>query len=84
MKSVRTMKTVSLGIMIALGLFAQSKSGYAQQLETITVAGGCFWCVEADFEKVNGVTEAVSGFAGGTDRKRSLLDLEMSAYRLVG
>jgi len=29
------------------------------------VAGGCFWCVEADFEKVDGVIEAVSGFAGG-------------------
>lgn len=37
----------------------------AQQTETITVAGGCFWCVEADFEKVDGVIEAVSGFAGG-------------------
>ena len=38
----------------------------AQQTETIVVAGGCFWCVEADFEKVDGVVEAVSGFAGGT------------------
>ncbi|MBB3711371.1 peptide-methionine (S)-S-oxide reductase [Limimaricola variabilis] len=37
----------------------------AQSTETITVAGGCFWCVEADFEKVGGVIEAVSGFAGG-------------------
>ncbi|MCZ4261307.1 peptide-methionine (S)-S-oxide reductase MsrA [Limimaricola sp. G21655-S1] len=37
----------------------------AQAPETITVAGGCFWCVEADFEKVDGVIEAVSGFAGG-------------------
>ena len=27
---------------------------------------GCFWCTEADFEKVQGVSEAVSGFAGGT------------------
>ncbi|MBY5933387.1 peptide-methionine (S)-S-oxide reductase MsrA [Tateyamaria omphalii] len=66
MTSVRTFKTVSLGLMIALGFLAQAKTGHAQQLETITVAGGCFWCVEADFEKVNGVTEAVSGFAGGT------------------
>ena len=30
------------------------------------VAGGCFWCVEADFEKVKGVTEVVSGYTGGT------------------
>lgn len=38
----------------------------AADLETVTVAGGCFWCVESDFEGVRGVTEAVSGFAGGT------------------
>ena len=29
-------------------------------------AGGCFWCVEADFEKLEGVNEAISGFTGGT------------------
>ena len=34
--------------------------------DTIVVAGGCFWCVEADFERVAGVTEAISGFMGGT------------------
>lgn len=34
--------------------------------ETLTVAGGCFWCVEADFEKVRGVSEVVSGYTGGT------------------
>jgi len=30
-----------------------------------TFAGGCFWCVEADFEKVTGVTAVISGYAGG-------------------
>ncbi len=30
------------------------------------LAGGCFWCVEADFEKLEGVTDAISGFTGGT------------------
>ena len=29
-------------------------------------AGGCFWCMESDFEKLEGVSEAVSGFTGGT------------------
>ncbi|WP_299073330.1 peptide-methionine (S)-S-oxide reductase MsrA [uncultured Paraglaciecola sp.] len=28
-------------------------------------AGGCFWCMESDFEKLDGVTEVVSGFTGG-------------------
>ncbi|MCF8063268.1 MAG: peptide-methionine (R)-S-oxide reductase MsrB [Deltaproteobacteria bacterium] len=31
-----------------------------------TFAGGCFWCVEADLEKVDGVIEAVSGYTGGS------------------
>lgn len=37
----------------------------AKDLQTITVAGGCFWCVESDFEKIKGVVGAVSGFSGG-------------------
>lgn len=37
----------------------QGETGYA------TFAGGCFWCTEADFEKVDGVVEAISGYTGG-------------------
>ena len=33
--------------------------------ETAIVAGGCFWCVESDFEQVPGVSEVVSGYSGG-------------------
>ncbi len=33
--------------------------------ETATVAGGCFWCVESDFEKVDGIIEVISGYTGG-------------------
>lgn len=46
---------------------ALAVTGMAQRAaaETAVFAGGCFWCVEADFEKVPGVTKAVSGFAGG-------------------
>ena len=65
MTARRTLKTVSLALSIALGLVVQAKTSHAQDLETLTVAGGCFWCVEADFEKVTGVREAVSGFMGG-------------------
>ena len=34
-------------------------------LETATFAGGCFWCIESDFEKVDGVVEVISGYTGG-------------------
>ncbi len=35
-------------------------------MKTAVVAGGCFWCVESDFEKLDGVSEVVSGYTGGT------------------
>ena len=34
--------------------------------DTAVFAGGCFWCMESDYEKLPGVIEAVSGYAGGT------------------
>ena len=38
----------------------------APGLQTIVLAGGCFWGIEAVFEHIKGVTDAVSGYAGGT------------------
>ena len=38
----------------------------AQATRTVVLAGGCFWCVEADYDKVPGVLETVSGYTGGT------------------
>ncbi len=35
-------------------------------IRTAYFAGGCFWCTESDFEKLPGVTEAISGYSGGT------------------
>ncbi len=35
-------------------------------METVTVGGGCFWCVEAVYERIEGVRSVVSGYAGGT------------------
>lgn len=37
----------------------------ADSIQTITLAGGCFWCIEAIFEQLNGVTKVESGYSGG-------------------
>jgi peptide-methionine (S)-S-oxide reductase len=37
-----------------------------ERQETATLGGGCFWCLEAVFDELGGVTDVVSGYAGGT------------------
>ncbi|HXK56425.1 MAG TPA: peptide-methionine (S)-S-oxide reductase MsrA, partial [Gammaproteobacteria bacterium] len=41
------------------------ESKHLAGLSVATFAGGCFWCVEAGFEKLPGVVEAISGYSGG-------------------
>lgn len=66
MSVLQNAKIAVLGILIVIGFAASHSKAHASGQEILTVAGGCFWCVEADFERVNGVKEAVSGFIGGT------------------
>lgn len=47
------------------GLFI-APGAWAQATAKATFAGGCFWCVEADFDKVPGVLSTTSGYIGGT------------------
>ncbi|MDH3815139.1 MAG: peptide-methionine (S)-S-oxide reductase MsrA [Acidobacteriota bacterium] len=47
-------------LLAAPGGAADSETAYA------TLAAGCFWCIEADFEKVEGVLSVTSGYTGGT------------------
>ena len=54
-----------LAVAIALGLVVEAHRAHAGTEQELVVAGGCFWCVEADFEKVPGVREVVSGYTGG-------------------
>ncbi|WP_306131349.1 peptide-methionine (S)-S-oxide reductase MsrA [Roseivivax marinus] len=57
------MRQTAFALAIAAGAVG---IGSAASADEITVAGGCFWCVEADFEKVEGVGDVVSGYTGGT------------------
>ncbi len=56
------MKTAIFSLFLTLGLFVSTSA----QADKVVFAGGCFWCMEKDFESLNGVTDVVSGFTGGT------------------
>ncbi len=45
------------------------------QYQLATFAGGCFWCMEAPFEKLDGVVSAVSGYCGGPEKNPSYKDV---------
>lgn len=64
-------------IVLSLGAFSpraesQASAGdttpEAPYTETAVFAGGCFWCVESDLEKLDGVGDVVSGYAGGASQ----------------
>jgi peptide-methionine (S)-S-oxide reductase len=52
-------------VLLAPSASAQTASATAGKTATAVFAGGCFWCVEADFEKLPGVIGAESGYTGG-------------------
>ena len=58
----RLLQITILTLLMVLGLFSLSAKSATEE---IILAGGCFWCVESDFESVPGVVDAVSGFSGG-------------------
>lgn len=61
------MKNIQIIILtIFLIIFFATGYVFSQTItEKATFAGGCFWCIEAAFEKVEGVLEAISGYTGG-------------------
>ena len=61
-------KPAILAGLIVIGLAVHSQPAQAAGTETLTLAGGCFWCIESDFESVIGVKEVVSGYTGGSTK----------------
>jgi len=54
-----------LKYILILSLLTYFPMSYAAKT---VLAGGCFWCMESDFEKLKGVTNVISGFTGGTHK----------------
>ena len=54
-----------------------------ENLETITLGGGCYWCVEAVYENLNGVQSAISGFSGGKNANPSYEDVSTGSTGYV-
>ena len=61
-------RPLALMIAMAVAFAMHCTSVQAKDIQVATVAGGCFLCVESDFESVPGVVDVVSGYTGGTTR----------------
>jgi peptide-methionine (S)-S-oxide reductase len=59
------MPRLLLSLIVAAALSGAALAQTAPQRAVATFAGGCFWCVESDFDKVPGVLETISGYTGG-------------------
>jgi peptide-methionine (S)-S-oxide reductase len=57
--------TIVVATLLAVSLVAQGQGVKAGKSEVATFAGGCFWCMEPPFEKLDGVSAVVSGYSGG-------------------
>lgn len=68
---MRSITAILFALLVSACDTASSSSASAQEssvpegMETAIFASGCFWCTEADFEKLDGVSEAISGYIGG-------------------
>jgi peptide methionine sulfoxide reductase msrA/msrB len=59
--------TLTICLLAALALLACAPARADEKLAVATFAGGCFWCMEPPFEKLDGVRDVVAGYSGGTE-----------------
>lgn len=62
---------------------SENNTNETESIKTMLVAGGCFWCVEADLEKLPGVKSVVSGYAGGNTSSPTYENYAKGGHREV-
>jgi len=62
----RLFRSAALGVALLLAVPAGAQQSAPGGLAVATFAGGCFWCMEPPFDKIDGVFTVYSGFMGGT------------------
>mgnify|MGYP001273462888 CR=1 FL=1 len=60
------LKCLNILSFLVLGVIMFTPSHVQAETRTAILAGGCFWCVESDFDKLDGVLKTTSGYSGGT------------------
>lgn len=70
LENMKSFTLILLALVFSVGCQAKNKqqandNHTSQNLEIATLAGGCFWCTEASFERIKGVTKVISGYSGG-------------------
>tara|TARA_B110000196_G_C20992953_1_gene589107 strand:+ start:138 stop:587 length:450 start_codon:yes stop_codon:yes gene_type:complete len=58
-------KFIDLKILIIITFLLFTNIGKTQEIKTAYFVGGCFWCMEEAFEKVEGVIKVISSYSGG-------------------
>lgn len=64
-KQMRDFMKRILALALTSSVIFYASLAHANKTEKAVLAGGCFWCMESDFEKLAGVTDVISGFTGG-------------------
>lgn len=64
---------------ITFTVFSQIKTGMENNEEKATFGGGCFWCTEAIFERIEGVKGVISGYSGGNIKNPTYREVSSGA-----